>query len=508
MSILKRSERELEDLLGGRVRSVEEIDLVTGALEPVFGPRISPIARPEAVRIMLSDRMHVASFIPIDRTPVEIRGIQEGLSLLYQRNWTALLLSSSLRPLDPEAPTDAFYDDIAMRLMNAMKARYVIMRRIVTDGSGTKYLRCEAIQDRSGKMDMERRTYDIASSSPSLPIYDAVETSFRDSADYLDFIHKQERPEVFEVLAGMPGTEKIQTIVISAMTLGDTVRGFINVGYDFRFELNEYLTEAFATTFNHVCAAIENHHTMSEISGLRGKEFGAFVARSNLEFIQGFRHMAQTALVEADIASRKMLPYYNYKGDRKVDPSTDLQTAHSEIEAAFTRMAALKNLNLQKSKASLVAIAESAKNLVSQQIDNAEADVRIVRLSGGTMEAVVNAEMMQHAFGNLLLNSLDAFNEVNLRKANRRVTFQFKEDRDSILIDVIDEGPGIRLQGNVRQTSDIWLPERTTKQKGTGYGLPFVRKIIQEIHNGSIDLKPSSRGAIFGIVLRKDGHLS
>lgn len=503
MAILTRSGTELEDLVGARVQSVEEIDLLTGKAIPVLGKPLSSIGRLDTVHVYLGERMQVAGFIPVEHSPNDIRAISEGLSLLYQRNWTELLLSSSLRPLEPEAPTDLFYEDIADRLMNAMMARYVIIRRIVNE-EGSRHLRCEALKDRSGRMNTDLRYYDIPSTSPSSLIYEQVEEAFIESQWYLRFLYKAENPDTFAVWSHMPGTEKIQTILISAMTLGNSVRGFINVGYDFRFELNDYLRDTFATTFNHVCAAIENHHTMTQVEGLRRAELGEFLTRSNLEFIQGFRHMAQNALFEADIASRKMMAFYNFKGDKKNDPAVDLKSASAEIQSAFNRMAAMKNLAEGKEIADLINVFEDAIGLLKHQVEATGADVRIQRLSSGSMEALVNVTAMHHAFGNLILNCLDVFNEVNLRKSDRKVTVQFRDNKDSILIDVIDEGPGIRILGNIRQVGDIWLPGKTTKKKGTGYGLPFVRKIIQEVHSGSINLRPSSRGAIFGIVLKKN----
>ena len=61
--------------------------------------------------------------------------------------------------------------------------------------------------------------------------------------------------------------------------------------------------------------------------------------------------------------------------------------------------------------------------------------------------------------------------------------------KEQILLSIEDNGPGIREE----ILSKVFDPYTTTKAKGTGLGLPIVRKIIQE-NNAGITLNNKNRG--------------
>lgn len=68
-------------------------------------------------------------------------------------------------------------------------------------------------------------------------------------------------------------------------------------------------------------------------------------------------------------------------------------------------------------------------------------------------------------------------------------------DRASIL--VADDGPGIPL--DIRAT--VFEPGVTTKPGGWGIGLALARRIVEDVHGGSLSIVPSSCGATFAIEL-------
>ena len=70
---------------------------------------------------------------------------------------------------------------------------------------------------------------------------------------------------------------------------------------------------------------------------------------------------------------------------------------------------------------------------------------------------------------------------------------------DSVLIDVVDNGPGVEK----KKKEFIFDPFFTTKDHGTGLGLSIVYQIINN-HQGSIEILDNSEsGAIFRITLPK-----
>jgi signal transduction histidine kinase len=95
-------------------------------------------------------------------------------------------------------------------------------------------------------------------------------------------------------------------------------------------------------------------------------------------------------------------------------------------------------------------------------------------------------------FTNLLINAFEALDgqgHIDIRAV------EDSEEQDPVsaggprlatrvvVIDVVDNGPGVPAHLNDR----IFLPFFTTKPKGSGLGLPIVRKII-DAHEGRLDL--------------------
>ena len=70
-------------------------------------------------------------------------------------------------------------------------------------------------------------------------------------------------------------------------------------------------------------------------------------------------------------------------------------------------------------------------------------------------------------------------------------------ENDAAILSITDNGPGIAPE----QQAQIWTPFYTTKQQGTGLGLPFVREIITD-HGGTISVESVvGSGATFRIRL-------
>jgi len=83
---------------------------------------------------------------------------------------------------------------------------------------------------------------------------------------------------------------------------------------------------------------------------------------------------------------------------------------------------------------------------------------------------------IQIVFVNLISNAIQAMNGVG------SITIQTAQDGDEIKITVTDTGPGIPL----KSMSKIFDPLFTTRQIGTGLGLPSCKAILEQ-HGGSIE---------------------
>ena len=108
----------------------------------------------------------------------------------------------------------------------------------------------------------------------------------------------------------------------------------------------------------------------------------------------------------------------------------------------------------------------------------------------------INAELMSWAFENLCKNAIDAMDgqagslhiRMELLPASRAVQIAFQDD-----------GRGIESEHVKR----IFEPGFSTKKRGWGLGLVFVKRIVEEYHKGKISLVHSApgEGTTFAVVL-------
>ncbi|HET6267347.1 MAG TPA: ATP-binding protein, partial [Acidobacteriota bacterium] len=99
---------------------------------------------------------------------------------------------------------------------------------------------------------------------------------------------------------------------------------------------------------------------------------------------------------------------------------------------------------------------------------------------------------LNQVWSNLIDNALDAVSE------GGRVELRARRDGDSVVVCVIDNGPGVPPEIQSR----IFDPFFTTKPvgKGTGLGLDIVRRLIQR-HNGQIELESQPGRTEFRVTL-------
>jgi signal transduction histidine kinase len=107
------------------------------------------------------------------------------------------------------------------------------------------------------------------------------------------------------------------------------------------------------------------------------------------------------------------------------------------------------------------------------------------------------ANEFKHLFLNLISNSIDAFNEKDIK--TRDIFIRSYINNEVRYIEFEDTAGGIPQH----VISDIFKPNVTTKAegKGTGIGLYMSSQIVQK-SGGKIDVTNSNMGALFTITLR------
>ena len=105
-------------------------------------------------------------------------------------------------------------------------------------------------------------------------------------------------------------------------------------------------------------------------------------------------------------------------------------------------------------------------------------------------KAFINGDedQLNRVFINLMKNSEEAFEEIRKKdpKFKGIIDIEINSNNDYITCRLTDNGPGIT------DAKKAMTPYFTTKQTGTGLGLPIVNKIINE-HSGFLSIKNKSR---------------
>lgn len=100
-----------------------------------------------------------------------------------------------------------------------------------------------------------------------------------------------------------------------------------------------------------------------------------------------------------------------------------------------------------------------------------------IEVHGSAPPVPADAEMLKIVFQNLMLNSAHA------TQGKGRIRVDITADDSTCAISVADNGPGIPAE--VRQK--LFTPFFTTKSRGTGLGLPTVKRLVQA-HNGEVSI--------------------
>lgn len=84
---------------------------------------------------------------------------------------------------------------------------------------------------------------------------------------------------------------------------------------------------------------------------------------------------------------------------------------------------------------------------------------------------------------NLISNAIDSYDEI-MDSRDRYINIILEKEKPNIVIKIVDNGIG--LESN--KINKIFSPCYTTKEKGTGTGLPTVKNIVEKEFNGKIKI--------------------
>ncbi|MGH7966563.1 MAG: ATP-binding protein, partial [Candidatus Binatia bacterium] len=107
----------------------------------------------------------------------------------------------------------------------------------------------------------------------------------------------------------------------------------------------------------------------------------------------------------------------------------------------------------------------------------------VYRREEGTAPLLLDRIKLKQALLNLLTNALEA------SPPTSRVEVLLHSQQDTVQIAVKDQGPGIPAA----DMEQVFAPFFSTKERGTGLGLPFAQKIV-ELHKGVLSVSNNPEG--------------
>jgi len=111
---------------------------------------------------------------------------------------------------------------------------------------------------------------------------------------------------------------------------------------------------------------------------------------------------------------------------------------------------------------------------------------------------------LRQMFTNLIMNAIESTEEVQrqpLVHIRSRLVLE-EGEAPKIRIEICDNGPGV----DPAQMEKLFEPFFTTRAKGTGLGLPIVKRIVDQ-HHGTIDFAPAPDGGACAIVVLPTGPI-
>ncbi len=176
----------------------------------------------------------------------------------------------------------------------------------------------------------------------------------------------------------------------------------------------------------------------------------------------------------------------------KIDAQTDYMNKIVSDHQDYSR-----NIKLKREKADLEAL---MGDVVSSVNIHGDVDVSIV-LDEGLPGISVDETLMKRLFTNLILNAVQAMPD------GGSLSIRGSLQGDDVVISVEDTGVGIREEN----LDEIFKPLFTSKAKGTGFGLPVCKRIV-DAHGGTISVESEEGvGSTFTVKLpithlsREDG---
>lgn len=417
------------------------------------------------------------------------------LVTVYEDAFSFQLLESLQDPLDFTRSEREFFRTIADLITDSAGMEFVALREL-DEGA----LRCIAL---AGFEDADPNEYAGWDLDP-VDKFPAFARALEGKNGNTVAVTSIDDPEHAELRA-LPWCVDVKSFVAIPVLVGRKTFGVLSVGARCEFEYAPIELRGFESIANGVGVSISNFRNSHLLNRRVGEYVAAASAITSIEVARSARHEASNEIEVSTQALHRLL--------HKAGKSCQKEAEKVENHLHGVRLA-LKKMKVAttqpESDWETISIAElwaQANTAVATRLQDAKVEVRSPLVD---VKVLARQDWLRQVFLNLLLNSIDAFNEGS-KRTDRRIELLIDRPsaRDSeYRLTYSDTAGGVipqRLRPppgeeemSVQQL--IFLGGVTSKKRGSGYGLWLARKIVDD-HFGSIDLADYRKGVTFVIHL-------
>ncbi len=255
----------------------------------------------------------------------------------------------------------------------------------------------------------------------------------------------------FEIERG--GRRRHVGVTVSSLDAGDEQSGLVVVLEDTTDLMRAQRSEAWQEVAQRLAHEIKN--PLTPIS----------LAAGRIDVLLGRLNQVQAPGQRADLTAR--LREMTRTIEREVRSLGTLVSSFSDV-AGFPA--------LRLERADVNGVARDAASVFSGRLG--ETSLKL-ELEPGATVAMIDKDALKRALVNLIDNSAEALRDSLVREIV--VSTRSRPGDGLVDLAVSDSGPGIMPEDRAR----LFLPQFSTKERGTGLGLPIVRSVVQE-HRGAI----------------------
>lgn len=227
---------------------------------------------------------------------------------------------------------------------------------------------------------------------------------------------------------------------------------------------------------------------------LRQSEHLAAIGRMSAQVAHEVRNPLHAIGLEAEVAVEMAMHLGNTPLQQSLHTILTSVDRLDKITENYLRLSKLSEG--QKSKLNLENILNVVLKTYAPECEKQGIKIHCIREPLTHFFVLGDGDLLQQVLGNLFRNSLQILKEFCISLPQISWTLGSSQ-KNNIFLRIEDNGPGVVP----KMKSRLFTPFMTTRAQGTGLGLSFVKKIVEE-HGGSICYFESKLGgACFEIIL-------